>query len=1047
MIYTIYKITKRILLTCVFVVFCLHNFAYSQNNEWEDPTKIDENKEKAHATFMLFDNVKDVLEDDYSKSPYYKLLNGKWKFTYVDQHANRIQDFYRTDLSDKDWKDINVPSNWEMEGFGIPIYTNITYPHPKNPPFIEENNPVGTYRMKFTVPSNWNEREVLLHFGSITGYAQVYVNGKKVGMTKASKAPAEFNITKYLVKGDNLLAVQVFRWHDGSYLEDQDFWRLSGIERDVFLYSLPKVSVWDFFVKADLDKKYKNGDFNATIDLRRFSNATAIKNVKVDLNVMDKDGKSVLKQSKNISINKDLNTINFVGTIASVNKWNAENPYLYDLVISLKDQNGKSLGFTGSKIGFRKIEIKNAQLLVNGVPILIKGTNRHEHDSEKGHVPQKEGIIKDMQLMKQFNINAIRTAHYPNDPMTYKLADKYGFYLVDEANIETHGMGAEWQSWFDKSKHPAYLSEWSQAHLDRVERILERDKNHPSIIMWSMGNECGNGPVFYDAYKWIKNRDNTRVVMFEQAGENENTDVVGPMYPSISSMKKYADAEKTRPYIMCEYAHAMGNSSGNFQEYWDIIMGSKHMQGGYIWDWMDQGIKSKTLDGRSFFAYGGDLGGYLLQNDENFCANGLISSDRIPHPGLYEVKKVYQYILFKEKDLSTGVITVENLYDFTNLSEYHFKWELVGNGKKIKEGDFTVNIAPHKSKDIKLNVPMIKSAAGSEYFLNVYAYTKKATDMIPSNWEIAKEQFKYAGDYFVEKPKSTNRLNITKTNNLIKFEAEHISGEFDLKTGRVVKYQSKNGQRIQNFPEPYFWRAPTDNDFGNKMPYNLAVWRTAHLGRKVNKVTVHDQTENGLSVKVEFELTNIHVPYILDYLIQNDGSIRLTASIDLTGRDLPEMPRYGMRMELPAQYSNLSYYGRGPWENYSDRNTSSFIGLYNDEVKNQFTWDYIRPQEAGYKTDVRWIKLTNAEGKGLEVEGLQPLSFSALNVRTEDIDPGTGKKQQHPTDIKTTKEVIFHIDYKQRGVGGDDSWGAYPHEKYLLKDKKYSYSYILKLID
>ncbi|WP_069661276.1 glycoside hydrolase family 2 TIM barrel-domain containing protein [Arcticibacter eurypsychrophilus] len=1018
----------------------------AQNNEWENPQILDFHKEQPHATFMLFDNVKQVIADDYSQSSYYQSLNGNWKFSFVDKYADRLKDFYKTDLPDNDWKEIPVPSNWELEGYGTPIYTNITYPYPKNPPFIGENNPVGTYRMKFTVPAGWDGREVLLHFGSITGYAQVYINGKKVGMTKASKSPAEFNITDNLKSGENLLAVQVFRWHDGSYLEDQDFWRLTGIERDVFLYSLPKTTVWDFFVKAGLDTKYTNGEFKATINLRKFATST-IKKANVKIQVLDAEGKTVLQQQKSVDLNTDMSTVNFESAVPKVNKWSAETPYLYDFIIAVQDQDGKSLGITGSKIGFRKVEIKNAQLLVNGVPILIKGTNRHEHDAVKGHVPVKESLMKDLQLMKQFNINAIRTSHYPNDPILYKLADRYGFYVVDEANIETHGMGAELQGRFDRSKHPAYLPEWAPAHLDRIYRLLERDKNHTSVIMWSMGNECGNGPVFHDAYKWIKNRDETRFVMFEQAGEDVNTDIVGPMYPGMESMKRYADSDKKRPYIMCEYSHAMGNSNGNFQEYWDVIASSKHMQGGFIWDWVDQGLKTKAADGRTFYAYGGDLGGYELQNDENFCSNGLIGADQVPHPGLYEVKKVYQYIHFKEKNLAKGLINIENLYDFTNLNEYNFKWELLSNGKKVKTGDFKIDLAPHQTKEVSLPIPMFKSVPGTEYFLNVYAYTKKATDMIPANFEIAREQFKKGGDFFTVKEAPKQKLVVKKDGKIVQFEAEAISGTFDLQAGRITKYQRKNGMSITNFPEPYFWRAPTDNDFGNQMPSRLGVWRTAHSELKVKQVTVGDQTADGLPIKVDFELTNINVPYTVAYLIQNDGSIKLDISIDMTGRDLPEMPRFGMRMYLASEYSNLSYYGRGPWENYSDRNTSSFVGLYQDEVKNQFTWNYIRPQESGYKTDMRWMKLTNKQGQGLEVSGIQPLSFSALNVRTEDLDPGTTKKQQHPTDIKTTRNVILHIDLKQRGVGGDNSWGAYPHKAYLLLDKKYAYSYILRLVE
>lgn len=1021
---------------------------FSKNNAWENPLFFEENKEKPHATFMLFDKKEDVAGDDYSRSPFYQSLNGSWKFVYVDKYSDRPKDFFKVGLDDSKWNNLPVPSNWERKGFGTPIYTNIVYPHPKNPPFIGENNPVGTYRKTFTVPESWNGREIMLNFGSITGCAFVYVNGEKVGMTKASKSLAEFNITKYLKQGNNLLAVQVFRWHDGSYLEDQDFWRLSGIERDVYLTALPKLTVWDFFLKADLDPQYKNGVFSADVDLRQFA-GNIVKAATVAVEVLDKVGKPVFSKQHDVTIgNNEVQSVRFSGVVKNPLKWSAEAPNLYDAIITVKDKSGNVLSLTGSKIGFRKVEIKNAQLLINGVATYVHGVNRHEHDDVEGHVPGKELMIKDIQLMKLFNINAVRTCHYPNDPMWYKLCDQYGLYLVDEANVETHGMGATLQNWFDTTVHPAYLPEWVPAHMDRFQRVVERDKNHPSVIIWSLGNECGNGQVFHDGYKWMKKRDNTRPVQFEQADEDWNTDIVCPMYPQIKHMKSYAaDQSKTRPYIMCEYSHAMGNSNGNFQEYFDIIRGSKHMQGGFIWDWVDQGMKTKD-DGGMFYAYGGDLGGYHLQNDENFCANGLVAADRTPHPGLYEVKKVYSKIQFSAKDAAKGVITVQNLYDFTNLDQYDFKWELYQNGSKVKEGTFAVNVAPHQQKDITLNIPQFKAEEGSEFFLNVYAFTKKATELVPAGHEIGRGQFKTGGDYFARKMIPDSKLQVQKEGDRLKFQSGTISGEFDGKQGRFTRYAANNdGGIIAQFPEPFFWRAPTDNDFGSGMQVNLGIWRTAHVNRSVKNITVGEQSENGLPIKVEYQLDGIGVPYTVEYLVQHDGSIKVTASIDMSGRNLPELPRFGMRMQLPAGYDNLSYYGRGPWENYSDRNTASFVGLYQGKVQNQYTWNYIRPQEGGYKTDVRWLTLTNSEGKGLQIEGVQPICFSALNNRTEDFDPGLTKKQQHPTDVKPRNEVYLNIDLKQRGVGGDNSWGALPHNEYRLLDKKYTYSYVMRLIN
>ncbi|NBB29685.1 glycoside hydrolase family 2 TIM barrel-domain containing protein [Cellulophaga sp. BC115SP] len=1015
-------------------------------NPWENPALIDIGKEKAHADFILYADKSTALTKKPQSSPFYQSLNGTWKFVYADRIADAPTNYFEPNLDDSQWSNLPVPSNWERKGFGTAIYTNIVYPFPKNPPFIGGDNPVGTYRKSFTVPENWSEREILLHFGSITGYARIYVNGKFVGMTKVSKSPAEFNISQFLQKGKNTLAVQVYRWHDGSYLEDQDFFRISGIERDVFLTALPKTSLWDFFIKGDLDAKYTDGLLSAEVSLRKFKGSN-IEAGSVNVELLDKTGKTVWSQLQKVAKSTDtLQNVSFKTTIKNPLKWSAEYPNLYTCVISVNDAQGKSLGTTSYKVGFRKVEIKNAQLLINGVPTYVHGVNRHEHDPVEGHVPNRELMLRDIQLMKQFNINAVRASHYPNDPYWYELCDQYGLYVVDEVNLETHGMGAEWQGSWDKTKHPAYLPLWANAHKDRTERMFERDKNHASVIIWSLGNECGNGPVFYETYKWLKSKDNTRFVQSEQAGENANTDIVCPMYPRIEDMLKYAnDNTKTRPYIMCEYAHAMGNSSGNFQRYWDIIRSSKHMQGGFIWDWVDQGMLTKTADGRPFYAYGGDLGGYYLQNDENFCANGVIASDRTPHPGLFEVKKSYQSIIFSAKNLETGEIKVENLFDFTNLNNYAFKWVLTKDGKSVAEGSFDVSLAPKQSQDIKIDLPAKKDRG--EYALELYAYTKSATELVPAGHEIAREQLRFDNSYYfqVNRPR-TGTLEISKTNNRLTFKTENVTGTFNTQWGNWEKYSALDGSTsINGLPEPFFWRAPTDNDFGNEMPYRLGIWRNAHANKSVSKVTVDEQNAEGLSIQVDYQLTGINANYTVVYQILNDGAVKVTASLDLGDRNLPEMPRFGMRMNLKQDYKLLNYYGRGPWENYQDRNLASFLGVYADTVVKAVESNYIRPQEHGYRTDTRWIKIANEQGKGLMIEGVQPISFSLLPFKTEDLDPGLSKKQQHPTDIKIRDENTLQIDLKQRGVGGDDSWGALPHKEYRLTDKKFTYSYILSL--
>ena len=1026
-------------LLLLFGLLALHNSLAQEQNEWENPLIYERNKLEPHTDFIAYTSAADARDDEFAKSPYYKSLNGTWKFNFVQKPEERPLDFYKNDFDDSNWDSITVPSNWELQGFGIPIYTNIDYPFPKNPPFVDNSyNPVGTYRRSFTIPENWNDREVILNLSSVSGYARIFVNGKDAGMTKVAKSPSEFDITSLLVAGSNELAIQVFRWHDGSYLEDQDFWRLSGLEQDVFLYALPKTSIWDFFLKAGLENNYKDGVFNASVNLKRFNKTLESGSLKLEIHPA-KSSKTVYSASKNFT--KTDSALNFQTILKNVHPWSAETPNLYDVVLTLKDPAGKVLMVTAEQVGFRSIELKNAQLLVNGMPVLIKGVNLHIHDDIKGHVPSREVMLKDLQLMKQNNINAVRTSHYPQNPLWYKLCDQYGMYLVDEANLESHGMGANVHAVQNKDKHPAYQPEWFPSQLDRIQRLVERDKNHPSVIIWSLGNECGNGIFFPQAYDWVKERDDSRLVQFEQANEEYNTDVVCPMYPTIDHMKEYASAtDKYRPYIMCEYAHAMGNSTGNFTEYWDIVRSSDHMQGGFIWDWVDQGIKTED-DMGTYWAYGGDLGGLDFQNDENFCANGLVASDRTPHPALEEVKMVYQNIRFNfDKERET--LSVFNEFDFTNLKNYRFNWELLQDGKVIQTEDFSIAAAPHTSGSAKIKLPRL--GVSTEYLLNVFAYTTTGTDLVPNHHQIAKAQFSLNQAVLTSSAKA-GKLEVRQTDNQLVFNAGKIRGTFDLKKGTFTSY-SNDSVALEALPKPYFWRAPTDNDFGNAMPEELNIWRNAHSNVTLQSVTVEKQTEEGLPIQVLYQLDDVDLPYALSYLIQPDGSIRITAKLELKDKKHPELPRFGMRMQMPKGYRNLEYYGRGPEENYADRHSAAFIGIYKAQV-DSLKMPYIRPQEYGYHTDTRWLKLTDLSGNGIVVKGLQPLSFSALPIKTEALDPGETKKNQHPTNLRYREETTLQIDLAQRGLGGDTSWGAYPHPEYRLTDDGYSYSYVLKLIN
>ncbi|WP_417885815.1 glycoside hydrolase family 2 TIM barrel-domain containing protein [Zunongwangia sp.] len=1021
------------------ILFTFFASQAQEANEWENPLVYERNKLAPHTDFIAYETETNARADTFSESPYYQSLNGTWKFNFVKKPEERPTDFYQSSFDDSNWDTITVPSNWELEGFGTPIYTNIDYPFPKNPPFVDNSyNPIGTYRRTFKIPKNWNDKEVILNLSSVSGYARVFVNGKEAGMTKVAKSPSEFDITPLLTKGNNQLAIQVFRWHDGSYLEDQDFWRLSGLEQDVFLYALPKTSIWDFFLKADLKNNYKDGVFDASVALKSFDSETQSGSLKLEIIPLNAS-KPVYSATKNFE-NTD-SPLNFQTIIKNVNTWSAETPNLYDVVLTLKNNNGKTLMVTSEQVGFRSIELKNAQLLVNGMPVLIKGVNLHIHDDVKGHVPSREVMIKDLKLMKQNNINAVRTSHYPQNPLWYKLCDQYGMYLVDEANIESHGMGANVHAVKNKDRHPAYQPEWFPAQMDRVQRLVERDKNHPSVIIWSLGNECGNGIFFPKAYDWVKERDTTRLVQFEQANEERNTDIVCPMYPTMENIREYATAtDKYRPYIMCEYAHAMGNSTGNFNEYWDIIRSSDQMQGGFIWDWVDQGIKTQD-DMGTYWAYGGDLGGLNFQNDENFCANGLVSANRTPHPALEEVKRVYQNVQF-DFDKESRKLSVYNEFDFTNLKDYQFKWQLLQDGEVIKTENFSLSVTPHTSETKKLKLPKLDSDA--EYLLNIYTVTKTATDLIPADHKIAKAQFSITEPIFAN-TKNDQKLDVKTEEDQLIFNSGSIKGTFDLKSGKFTSY-SNDLTMLEELPQPYFWRAPTDNDFGNKMPEELNIWRSAHSNVTLEDVKVEKQTEAGLPIQVTYHLNDINLPYTLIYLIQNDGSIRVTAKLDTNGKDVPELPRFGMRMQLPAGFDNLEYYGRGPEENYMDRNSAAFIGIYKAQVDN-LKMPYIRPQEYGYHTDTRWLKLTDTNGNILSVKGLQPLSFSALPIKTEALDPGETKKNQHPTNLRYRDETTLHIDLAQRGLGGDTSWSAYPHSEYRLTGDSYSYSYILKLIE
>jgi len=1017
----------------------------AQTPDWENPHVFGINNEYTRTTALPYGTAAAALQNQYDQSSYFLSLNGTWKFKWVARPADRPVDFYKESYDVSNWDNFTIPGNWEMNGYGKPIYTNATYPFPKNPPFLNhEDNPVGSYKKSVDLPATWKGRQVYLHFEASAAAMYVWVNGQKVGYSEVMKCPSEFNITSYLRDGSNTIAIEAYRWSDGSYLEDQDFWRISGFDRGAYLYSTAETRIQDFFVHPSLDDNYKNGLLSLDVKVRNLGKTDKDQTIEAEL--FDAAGKSVYKSVQKASVAAgETRNVQFAAQVVKVpRQWTAETPSLYNLLITLKEADGTAIEYTSHQVGFRRIELKNGQVLVNGKAVYFKGTNIHEHNPYTGHVMNKELLKKDFTVMKQLNINAIRTSHYPQPTYFYQMCDEYGFYVVDEANIEAHDLDG---GPILAASHP----DWKEAHLDRMYRLVERDKNHACVIFWSMGNEYRFGETNKAMYKWTKEYDPSRPVQFERAGENEWTDIICPMYPGMERMRDKASRELGRPYIMCEYAHMMGNSGGNFQLYWDVIRSSRNFQGGFIWDWVDQGMAAKTASGQPFWAYGGDFGVGRDQyyHDENFCCNGIVDPLRNPHPHGFEVKKVYQNVLFTSKNPETGVITLFNDNFFTDLKgQYTFRWELLKNGEKIAEGTFETALAPRTSKDIKLKLPAIEKADGVDYFLNVYADTKAATALLPAGYELCKEQFAFeSNSYFATtKPASPGKVTVEKSE-----RGDRViltSGDFKAVIsggggGGLDAYSYKGVDVLNGTVEPNFWRAPTDNDFGADMQRNLNIWRNAGA-RFVKSMDVIEKDSCAI-VSCLYQLTNINCQLKVDYTMYADGSLNIALDFNNERNDLPEMPRFGLLFKLPECYSNLTWYGRGPHENYTDRNDASLIGLYKSTVAGQYH-PYIRPQETGNKSDVRWATLTDDKGFGLKITGDQPLNVTALNYQSEDMDPGLSKKQQHPVDVVPQHETFLSVDLFQRGVGGLNSWGAQPMSKYRYSVKPYHYSFTLSMV-
>ena len=1024
---------KRQLLTCCLAICSLATMA--QHDEWKNPEINAVNRAPMHTNYFAYSSSEEAAKADKENSSNFMTLNGIWKFNWVKNADARPTDFYRTDYNDKGWGQMKVPGVWEMNGYGDPIYVNVGYAwrsqYKNNPPYVPiENNHVGSYRKEIIIPAEWSGKEIFAHFGSVTSNMYLWVNGKYVGYSEDSKLEAEFNLTKYLKPGKNLIAFQVFRWCDGTYLEDQDFFRYSGVGRNCYLYSRNKKYIQDIRVTPDLDSNYTNGTLNVALNLNGSGT--------VELNLTDPAGKSVATAQVNGNGQKSV-----VMDVSNPEKWTAETPNLYTLTATLKN-GSNTLEVIPVKVGFRKIELKGGQILVNGQPVLFKGADRHEMDPDGGYVVSRERMLQDILRMKQLNINAVRTCHYPDDNLWYDLCDQYGIYVVAEANIESHGMGYGKET---LAKNPSY----KKAHMERNQRNVQRGYNHPSIIFWSLGNEAGYGPNFEQCYTWIKNEDKTRAVQYEQAGTNEFTDIFCPMYYDYDACKKYSEGNIDKPLIQCEYAHAMGNSQGGFKEYWDLIRKYPKYQGGFIWDFVDQSNHWKNKDGIDIYGYGGDFNKYDA-SDNNFNDNGLISPDRRPNPHAHEVGYFYQSIWTTPGDLSKGEIKVYNENFFRDLSAYYMEWQLLANGEVMQTGVVQdLNVAPQQTATLKLNLNTEKICPCKELLLNVTYKLKAAETLMPAGSTVAYDQLTirpYTAKALELKNQKASNLDIVvpvikdNDHNYLIVEGENFIIEFNKHNGYLSRYEADGMQLLNPGAQltPNFWRAPTDNDYGAGLQHRYAVWKNP--GLKLTSLKQSIENEQAI-VQAEYEMKAVKGKLFLTYVINNEGAVKVTQKMEAGKEEkVSDMFRFGMQMQMPENFNEVEYYGRGPVENYADRNHSTLIGKYRQTVAEQF-YPYIRPQETGTKTDLRWWRVLNISGNGLQFVGDAPFSASALNYSIESLDDGVQKDQRHSPEVAKAPFTNLCIDKVQMGLGCVNSWGTLPLEKYRVPYQDYEFSFIL----
>ena len=1007
-------------------------------SRWQNVNINQQNREPRRANFFAFENLEKAQSFDKKKSANYLSMEGMWKFNFVKDHNKRPANFFALKYDDSQWKDFPVPGLFELNGYGDATYKNIGYAwatqFDPNPPYISElNNYTGSYRRTFELPKDWKGKDVYFHVGSATSNLTLWVNGKYVGYSEDSKVAAEFNISKYLKPGKNLIAMQVMRWCDGSYFEDQDFWRFTGIAREVYLYARPKLHAADIRLNAALENNYQDGVLNYKVSLKGGKTDVAI-------TLCDKDGKQIAQATGAQGVIK----------VPKVNAWTAETPYLYKAYITLKNKQGVA-EVIPQKVGFRNVEIKNAQLLVNGQPVLVKGADRHEMDPDGGYVVSLERMIQDIKIMKQLNINAVRTSHYPCDPRWYDLCDEYGIYITAEANLESHGMGYEEKS---LAKFPEYIV----PHIERNEGNVKPLINHPSVIVWSLGNEGGYGINFEKAYDWVKACDKTRPAQYERGGYDSKTDIYCPMYIGYEESESYCKSNGTKPYIQCEYAHAMGNSEGGFKEYWDLIRKYPKYQGGYIWDFVDQGLRDKSpITGKEIFTYGGDYGRYPA-SDYNFNCNGIIAPNRRLNPHAYEIQYVLQNVWIKDFDAENGSFNVYNENFFKNIDDLSLTATLFANGVKLTTVAIpdTKGIAPQATKLVKSEA--LKSAiekaeaehATEEITINFAFASDGSQPLVDKGQVMARQQIVLNGYEFdkVDAPANTgSKIEVEETNSYVKVSAERMSVTIGKKTG-MIDYLDVDGEPMLKFREsmtPEFWRAPTDNDYGASLQKKMRVWKNPQMNLKS-----FDKSESKDSVVLtaNFEMPEVKAELMLRYRINAAGEVTVTEKMT-TDKEakVADLFRYGMQLQMPASFSKLEYYGRGPEENYIDRHSSSFIGKYEANVKDEY-YPYVRPQESGNHTDIRYFSIFNpTTGKGITFEGYAPMECSAIPYLVEDLDAGVEKEHawgQHSGDLVEKGLVQLHIQQRQFGLGCIDSWGSSPMEKYRMHYQDRCFSFVIK---